>query len=420
MSRMTIPNAGPAVPSIATPPTEVRSGCGADARRDSASSRKLYARPMTHVQGAVAPGYEAVRDVFEASFARGHDTGAAFAAEVDGERVADLWGGVADQQTGAPWNGHTVVVMFSGTKGVVSTALLLLVDRGVLNLDAPVTRYWPEFGVAGKHEITVAMLASHAGGLPGVEEPITDRDLEHPEQIAALLAAQEPMVELGRPCYHAYTFGWLCGELVRRVDGRTVGRFVADEIAGPLGLDIRIGMPAGDPLYAHVAHVTSSPDYQLSAFQVRDPDPRLAKVYGLLTAPVDDYATPSVLSLEIPAANGVSSARAMASLYGRLARDGGGLVSAPTMQLARQPASQGDDPLSGRLLRFGPTGFELNPNPSSLGPPDDAFGHTGAGGSSHGAWPSHGVGFSYLTNFGRPENADGRARALLKALHSSL
>ena len=199
--------------------------------------------------------------------------------------TANAWwtcgGGVADQQTGTPWNEHTVVVMFSGTKGVVSTAL----------------------------------------------------------QIAALLAAQEPMVDLGRPCYHAYTFGWLCGELVRRIDGRTVGRFVADEIAGPLDLDIRIGMPAGDPLYAHVAHVTSSPDYQLSAFLVRDPDPRLAKVYGLLTAPIDDYATPSVLSLEIPAANRVSSARAMASLYGRLARDGGGLLSAPT-HAAGPPRSQ--------------------------------------------------------------------------------
>ena len=375
---------------------------------------------MTIVQGTVDPAFVRVREIFEDSFARGHDTGAAFAVELDGTRLIDLWGGVADQRSGAPWTEHTVSVMFSGTKGVVSTALLLLVDRGQLDLDSPVTRYWPEFGQAGKQDITVAVLASHAGGLPGVETPITPDDLAAPQRIAALLAAQAPMVPVGHPSYHAMTFGWLCGELVRRIDGRTVGRFVADEIAGPLGLDIRIGMPPGDPLYAHVSHLTRSPDYQLSAFLVPDPDPRLAMVYGLVKTSIDGYADPAVLSLEIPGGNGVSSARAMAALYGRLARDGGGLVSAATLQRARTQASLGEDPLSGRLLRFGPSGFELNPNPSSLGPPPDAFGHTGAGGSSHGAWPSQRLGYSYSTNLLRPENADGRARALLEAVHAVL
>lgn len=368
------------------------------------------------LHGTVAPGFERVADTFAENFTRRRDTGSAFAAVVDGETVVDLWGGVADERTGREWTGDTVSVLHSGTKGLVATALLLLVQRGLLDLERPVATYWPEFAVQGKADIIVALLAAHAAGLPGLEgDPLTIDELGRPATIAVRLAAQAPMVPVGVPCYHALTFGWLCGELVRRIDGRTVGRFVADEIATPLALDVRIGLAPDDPLAAKVSYLQRADDYQLTAFLIPDPDPRLALVYGAARDVITRMDDPAVLALEIPAANGVASARSMATLYGALTT--GKLVTAEVMRLGRALASVGDDPLSGRPLRFGPTGFELAHTPSALGPPDDAFGHTGAGGSSHGAWPELRLGFSYSTNMLRPENADGRARALLDAVH---
>lgn len=377
-------------------------------------------RPGGVAEGYVEPGFERLIDVFDANFTERKDGGSAFAAVVDGQLVVDLWGGVADRRTDRPWTGDTVSVMHSGTKGVVAIALLKLVEHGRLDLSAPVTTYWPEFGANGKDGVTVAMLAAHAGGVPGVESPITLADLQDPSRVAAMLAAQSPMVPIGGPSYHALTFGWLCDELIRRIDGRTTGQFVADEITGPRNLDIRIGMRADDLLADRISYLERAPDYQLSALLDPDPDPRLGFVYGLVSTVIPRMDDPVVLALEIPAANGVSSARAMASLYGTLAQDGGGLLTPETLRIGTTTESLGDDPLSGRLLRFGPTGFELNPNPSCLGRPDDAFGHTGAGGSAHGAWPSLRVGFSFSTNTLRPEPNDGRSWALVNALHDVL
>ena len=366
--------------------------------------------------GTVTSGFERVGEVFAENFTDRRDTGSAFAAVIDGELVVDLWAGVADSRSGTHWHGDTMTVLHSGTKGLVATALLVLVDRGQLDLQRPVAFYWPEFGVAGKSDVTVAMLAAHAAGLPGLEgEPLTIDDLRAPTLIAARLAAQSPMVPLGRPCYHALTFGWLVDELIRRIDGRSVGRYFHDEIAVPYGLDIRLGLEPTDPVAAEVSYLTRADDYQLTAFLVADPDPRLALVYGAARDAFTRIDDPTVLALEIPAANAVASARAMAKLYALLVSNA--FISAPTMLAGRSLASVGDDPLTGRPLRFGPTGFELAHTPSALGPSDDAFGHTGAGGSSHGAWPELGLGFSYSTNMLRPENADGRARALLDALH---
>ena len=368
--------------------------------------------------GMVAPGFERVADTFAENFSARRDTGSAFAAVIDDEIIVDLWGGTADERTGAQWTSDTVSVLHSGTKGLVATALLLLVQRGLLDLDRPVAAYWPEFAVAGKADITVALLAAHAAGLPGLEgDPLTMDELRRPDAIAARLAAQLPMVRVGVPCYHAFTFGWLCDELVRRIDGRTVGQFVADEIATPLELDVRIGLPPGDPLAAKVSHLQRADDYQLAAFLAPHPDPRLALVYGAAGDVMIRMDDPVVLALEIPAANGVASARSMASLFGAMTTSK--LITSEVMDLGCSLASFGDDPLTGRPLRFGPTGFELAHTPSALGPPDDAFGHTGAGGSSHGAWRELRLGFSYSTNMLRPENADGRARALLDALHDA-
>lgn len=195
---------------------------------------------------------------------------------------------------------------------------------------------------------------------------------------------------------------------------------LADELAEPLGLDIAIGLDPASPLQASLATVREAPEFALSAYLSDDPDPRLSLVYG--NPPLGPHAwnDPELLALEVPAVNAVATARSMAVLYGGLVGSQDPLVRPDTVATGRSEASRGDDPLSGRPLRFGPTGYELAGTPSELGPPPDAFGHTGAGGGSHGAWPSLRTGFSYVTADLRPENADGRARDLFRALHTAI
>ena len=183
-------------------------------------------------EGYVAPGYEPVREAFERNFAERGELGAAFAAFRNGEPVVDLWGGIADRASGRPWREDTLQLIYSGTKGLVALCVLMLIDRGKLRLDDPVNRHWPEFG---KPEILVRHIVSHTARLPGIDTPITVADLHDDRRMAAILAAQAPNPDpRAALCYHALTYGWLCGELVRRVDGRSVGRFFAEEVAGPL------------------------------------------------------------------------------------------------------------------------------------------------------------------------------------------
>ncbi len=368
---------------------------------------------VSAVSGTVEPGFEGVRAAFE----RNAETGGAFAAMVGGELVVDLWGGIADPATGRPWSERTCAVVFSGTKGIVATALLLLAGRGRLDLGARVADVWREFAAAGKGDVTIAQLLSHCGGVPGLSVPFA---LGDPRAMARALAAEAPIVPIGSPSYHAFTYGWLAGELIARVDGRSAGVFVRDELARPLGdLDLRIGLAPDDPLAAERAQLRVGASFQLGAFSVAEPDPRLELVYGSSRVTPDVWNDPAVLALGVPAAGGVATARALATLYGRLVADGGP-VDAPTLELGRRPAGVGDDPLTGRPLRFGPTGYELAGTPSALGPAADGFGHTGAGGSSHGGWPSLGAGFSYVTAELRSEEGDERARSLLAALHDAL
>ena len=193
-----------------------------------------------------------------------------------------------------------------------------------------------------------------------------------------------------------------------------------DEIALPLGdLDLRIGLAAGDELAGELARLRQAPDFQLGAFDAAEPDPRLELVYGGARDAPGFWNDPAVLAMGIPAAGGVATARALATLYGRLV--GEAPCSRPaTLALGRRAEGVGEDPLTGRPLRFGPTGYELAGTPSANGPGEDAFGHTGAGGSSHGGWPALRTGFSYVTAELRSEDGDVRARTLLAALHEAL
>jgi CubicO group peptidase (beta-lactamase class C family) len=210
------------------------------------------------------------------------------------------------------------------------------------------------------------------------------------------------------------TFGWIAGELVRRTDGRSIGNFVREEIAKPLQLDLHIG--ATDDVLPRIAQTTRADDYNYTALSSPDADPRLQFVYGMIPA---ERGTAEFAKIEMPGGGGVANAYSMSRLYAMLVNggelDGVRLLKPETIALARQQRSLGNDPLSGRLLRFG-VGFELNPNPSRLGMAEDAFGHTGAGGSTHGAWPSLHTSFSYAMREFQMENADSRAFELLDVL----
>jgi CubicO group peptidase (beta-lactamase class C family) len=374
-------------------------------------------------EGFVAPGYEPVREAFARNFSERGEVGAAFAVYRHGEPVVDLWGGVADSATGRPWREDSLQLFYSGTKGMVAICLLMLIERGKLRLDDPVSRHWPEFG---KPDILVRHIVSHTARLPGIDTPIGVDDLVDDRRMAAILAAQapstDPRTELS---YHALTYGWLCGELIRRIDGRSVGRFFAEEVAGPLGAEVWIGLPEAEE--ARVTTLELAPDWGQAAARPADAferDPLLRSVWG--NPVVFDRHTffwneRRIHAAEIPGANGIATMRGVAKVYGCLATGGAPLLRAETVQLGRTPLSAGYDALNDVHWRFG-VGFQL---PSETiyfgpaGPAGDGFGHGGAGGSHHGAWPSLGIGYSYAMNQMRDAvRPDPRAQALLAALHA--
>jgi CubicO group peptidase (beta-lactamase class C family) len=380
--------------------------------------------------GFVEPGFEAVASAFAENFSKRGDLGASFAATLDGQPVVDLWGGVADEASGKAWQQDTMQLIFSGTKGLTALCVAMLVDRGQLKLDDPVCAHWPEFAAHGKEAVSVAEIVSHRGRLPGVRTPLTEEDVLDWQRMAALLAAQaqesDPRTDL---IYHPFTYGWLCGELVRRVDGRSVGRFFAEEVAEPLGLELWIGLPA--EMEGRVACLQHGPDWgQSPAGRINSfPGDQLwASIWEnppLLT-PSDQmlWNTPALHATEMPGANGIGTVRSIAKLYGALAcggkLDGVEIISAQTLALARTQLAQGRDPYTDELAAFG-LGFALQTEESPFGPAAVAFGHGGAGGSAHGAWPQERVGFSYAMNQMR-DNPDGdeRVRALLRALWACL
>jgi CubicO group peptidase (beta-lactamase class C family) len=383
--------------------------------------------PTALVDGFVAPGFESVREEFERNFTERGDVGASFAATHDGELVVDLWGGLADSAAGSPWRRENVQVIFSGTKGLVALCLLMLVDRGQLDLDAPASRYWPEYGGLGKESVTVAELASHRARQPAVHGLAVPEDFLDPARLAGLLAAQpQEQDERARFIYHGLTYGWLCGEIVRRIDGRSVGRFFAEEVAGPLGLDLWIGTPEEvEPRIATLEYAPGWGDANVSAGLADDP--LWASIWAApWVFPPDElyWNRRPWHAAEIPGAGGVGDSRSLARLYGCLARggelDGVRLLSEAAIAIGRQLRSSGHDPFSGEAQRFG-VGFALQTERQRLGPPAASFGHGGAGGSMHGAWPNERVGFSYAMNQMRDgEPVDARPASLLASLHRAL
>lgn len=380
------------------------------------------------VEGFVAPGFESVRDAFARNFAEERDVGAAFGAVHDGKIVVDLWGGSAAAATGRRWTRDTPANIFSGSKALVALCLLRLIERGDLELDAPVARYWPEFAAEGKGEIPVAYVVSHRAGLCGITAKLDYPDLTDPRRMADLLAAQAPLIPPGeRLCYHPLTNGWLSGELVRRIDGRTIGRFFADEVAGPLGLDLWIGLPESrsDDVAALEYADNWGTTFEFPEAVLEDPV-FLATWANPLLFPDESlpWNDPSWRHSEMPSANAIGTARSVARFFGALARggeiDGVRIISESTLEQGRIELSRGKDPYLGEPAAYG-TGFALQTEWKVFGPPSNAFGHDGAGGSVHGAWPDERLGFSYVMNALRDDVApDPRPQALLRALHSAV
>ncbi len=369
---------------------------------------------MNYPHGTVGAGFAPVRDEFSEILARTRG-GAAFSVVRRGETLVDLWGGMADRRAGAPWHEDTVVVLFSGTKGIAATVMAGLVDEGVIDVRERVSSYWPEFGAGGKGDARVHHVLSHTVGLPYVDPaPQGEFAVLDNAANAAILALQAPLWTPGeKVAYHAMTYGYLLTEIVRRTTGRRVGQLVADRITQYHGLDLHLGTsPALD---RRVARLMRHPDYRISTFLRDDPERRavIDRMYSTLLDSDELINSDRYRRAENAAGGAVGSARSMATMYDLLLR--GELVSRRTLADATETWSGGLDVINDRPVRFG-LGYELADPIGTYGPVDVAFGHSGAGGGRHGAWPQAELGFSFTTNEMCSEDTDRRASGLLATL----
>ena len=378
---------------------------------------------QTQVNGTVDRGFEKVRDAFAANFEHHGEVGAACCVYLRGKPVVDLWGG-ARTADGQPYTAETLQMVASTTKGIVAIAAHVLAQEGKLDFDAPVTSYWPQFGQAGKKDMPVRWLFSHRAGLAAVDRPLTLQDVYAWDPVVDALAAQEPLWEPNtNHGYHVGTFGWLAGEIIRRISGQSVGRFVAERLATPLSLDLFIGLP--EEQFVRVAPLiatpppTGPPDIFLT--RLLDPTTLLHKAFVnpmLLPATLNEHA---FWRAEVPAANGFATARSLARLYAATIGeiDGVRLLRPDTLDRAIEVQSTGDDLVLGYETRYS-TGFQLAfPFRPMAG--DGSFGHYGMGGSVGFAHPGHGFAFGYAMNqMGASGGVDPRTKGLIDAVVASL
>ena len=379
------------------------------------------------VHGRVDPAFEAVRDAFAANFTERDDIGAACCVYVGGRPVVDVWGGVADVVSGARWCDDTIVLVFSTTKGVTATVANLLVERGELDLDAPVAEYWPEFAAGGKGAVPVRWLLSHQAGLPLVEGDFTLDDVGAWHPLVDALAAQAPLWEPGTAHgYHMRTYGWLVGEVVRRANGHTVGELVASELAAPLGLDLWVGLPEEhEPRCAGVVAPRGENGALLDAMRSLPPDEyliaRVAPNPSDLFAYDERWNRRELRAAEMPSSNGVADARSLARLYAALVGevDGVRLLAPETVARAATPEASGPDRVLMIDTAYG-LGFMLPPTVAPGAGPS-AFGHAGAGGSLAFADRDAGMTFAYVMNDLRfLADEDRRTGALVDAVYGAL
>jgi len=362
---------------------------------------------MTEINGQVDEGFGAVADAFAANFAEHGDIGAGFCLYVDGKPVVDLTGGVADQSTGRGYDANTLQLVFSTTKGAAAICAAILYERGELDYDAPVAQYWPEFAAAGKDEMTVGWMMSHRGGLATVDQAPPLAEVLAIDPIVEALAAQAPLWEQdGSHGYHALTYGWLVGEVVRRISGQRIGAFFQENVAQPLGLDFWIGLPEENE--ARVAPLLSSPPPSDPAvlelmLAVMGPGTLGGRALSLnetfaLAGEENLFNTRDVHASEIPAANGITNAASLAKMYAATIGevDGVQLINDTTRTTATAPVTSGSDKCLVMETKFG-MGFMTHDGVLPL-TGTKAYGHAGAGGSIGFADPDLGIGYGYVMN----------------------
>lgn len=375
------------------------------------------------ISGTVARGFEKVRDAFEENFRLQDELGACFAAYKDGEKVVDLWGGYKDREKKIPWTEDTLINVWSTTKGMAALTIARLVDQGLIDYNAPLASYWPEFGAHGKDKVTVAQVLSHQAGVSAVDAPITIEDYFDAPRMAKLIAETKPMWEPGtRNGYHALTYGWITGELVKRVTGKTLGTVFREEFAEPLGADIFIGLPESEEY--RVAEQVGFKEYKPF-------DPKTAKypsagatqeekAYFRTIVASPEYPEASNLrewrASEIPSAGGQANALGLAKVYATAANGGSFLgrryLSKEVIEfMSSTQVTNTENDINLQMPIPWACGFMPNIGGVILGPNVKSFGHAGWGGSVAGADPDAHLSFAYAMNRMK-NNAAGDPRSL--------
>jgi CubicO group peptidase (beta-lactamase class C family) len=375
------------------------------------------------IQGTCSEGFEPVREAFAANFAERDEIGASVAVVHGGQPVVNLWAGSADPARSRAWQRDTLTNVWSTTKAVTSLCAHILIDRGELDPDAPVARYWPQFAQAGKDDLPVRWLLCHKSGLTGLTAASAVEDYYDWEKITELLAAQEPLFPPGTTTgYQAITFGYLVGEVIRRITGQTCGQFAAAEVAGPVGADFYIGLPESElGRCSDLQGVRPSDDEQAAlaqAYANADPAALAALVNPALTG--DEANVAAWRMAEIPAANGHTTAAALATIFGAVADGSGRFISERTLAAARAGEGKYTDLVLGFPLEFG-LGYALSGPEGHYGPNPASFGHDGFGGSAVGCDPEAGLAYAYVMNrMGMNLADDPRKMAIINAVYQSL
>jgi len=375
------------------------------------------------VAGFCDERFAAVKREFTENFRERGERGGAVAIWHEGRVVVDLWGGWADVARRHAWEEDTIVNFFSVSKALCAIAVMRLAERGSIDLDERVAAYWPEFAQGGKDEVRVRQLMSHQAGLPAIREPLPDGAAMEWSVITNALAGQTPWWKPGTAHgYHVNTFGFLAGELVRRVSGRSIGTLLREDVALPLGADIHIGLPAGEHHRVSEFLWPGNPvkppldgDNDLMRWNTYWNPPGFSGSNWVNTARWREA--------EVPSTNGHGNARGIARVYAALAAggevDGIRILSRSAIDEATTEQVNGPDIINQRNSRFG-IGFQLTQPERPLGPNAGAFGHFGAGGSLGFCDPEGGVAFGYVTNDMGPRWQNPRNRALIDAVYSSV
>lgn len=388
---------------------------------------------LTMISGFCDDLFKDVRDEFAANFQNRDEVGASLAIYLDGKPMVDLWGGVADTATGRPWEEDTMAVVFSCTKGMAATCMHILAERGLLDFSAPVATYWPEFAANGKADITVAMAISHQAGVPLYQTDLPTGTFNGFDLLVERLAAEAPVWEPGTTHgYHAVTIGVIEGELVRRITGHTIGTFLRDEVARPLGADIWIGLPESEEHRVATLYL-SQPDPNSPLQQKMKSDPNwIGRKLGTNTGDDLSYVNSRIRhAAEIPASGGIASARGLARLYAPLSRDGAvddvRLLQPSSLHAMRKIRAASD---CDQILRVPTTftlGFSKTWGSRRLGSGQhvilgkDAFGTPGLGGSIGFADAAARMSFGYVMNrHGSGVGLNERGQGLIDAAYRSL